>query len=531
MSYVVKKNLTTMKNKILYAVFGTVIMTASCGKKFIERSSLDGTTVSNYYNTADEIRAATSTLYGLPWSAFENRAMDAIGDAMAGNMYAGGNDDPPYINFSYAATSGRISDSWKAFYKIGGWTSALIKTFEDKKAQGSKAELLDPAIAECHFLKGTVYFYIGRLWGDAPIVNDPGGTALTGNFGIPRYYQKDVLRFALEELKLAEEGLPENDVPGRVTKYSAKGMMAKLYLYTKDYDNAKLKAQEVMSSNKYSLLADYAALFNTSANNNNSESLFAIQHQLTSNPWGSANQKNPDRGPSNMQTDEASMWNLYLPSMDIQHAYEASDLRRKGSMMEHGWTKPEWKPKGSNAKYNAFMANGYKYDTAAKDGEGGILNDTRSNIAKYVVGPGKSYGGETVLGMNTGINTMILRYADVLLIYAEAVMGANNSTTDAGALEAFNKVRTRAGLAKKNAITKDELLRERRVEFAFEGDYWFDIQRQGFAKAKAIIEAQDRGKVGIPLHVTFTEKYMFLPIPAGEILQDPELAKDPVAYY
>ena len=133
--------------------------------------------------------------------------------------------------------------------------------------------------------------------------------------------------------------------------------------------------------------------------------------------------------------------------------------------------------------------------------------------------------------MNTGINTMILRYADVLLIYAEAVLGANASTADASALDAFNKVRLRSGLPKKNTITKDDILKERRVEFAFEGDYWFDIQRQGFAKAKAIIEAQDRGKAGYPVHVTFTEKYMFLPIPAGEILQDPELAKDPVAYY
>src|SRR6185436_20021232 len=127
---------------------------------------------------------------------------------------------PPYVSFSFAATSGRIADAWKVFYKIGGWTSSLIKTFEDKKSQGGKAAILDPAIAECHFMKGTVYFYIGRIWGHAPIVNDPGGTALSGQFNIPRYYQQDVLRFALEELKLAEEGLPESDVPGRVTKNS-----------------------------------------------------------------------------------------------------------------------------------------------------------------------------------------------------------------------------------------------------------------------------------------------------------------------
>ena len=113
------------------------------------------------------------------------------------------------------------------------------------------------------------------------------------------------------------------------------------------------------------------------------------------------------------------------------------------------------------------MAGGYKYDTTVTIGEGGQKNDTRSNIAKYVVGPGASYGGETVLGMNTGINTMILRYADILLIYAEAVLGTNASTDNTDALKAFNKVRSRAGLSAKTSITTDDVLKERRVEFAF----------------------------------------------------------------
>jgi len=520
-----------MKYSKLYALLILVIATASCKKEFLDRPTLDGTTVSNFYNTAEEVRGATSTLYGLPWAGFENRAMDAIGDVMAGNEYTGGSDDPPFLNFSFASTSVRIADAWRVFYKLGGWTSSLIQAFEQKKANGGDASFIDPAIAECHFIKGTVYFYIARIWGDAPIVNDPGGLILSGNTNVPRYYKADVLRFALEELQAAEAGLPETDEPGRLTKYSAKGMMAKLYLYNKDYENAKLKAGEVIASGKYSLFSDYGAMFNSSANNNNVEALFSIQHQLTGNPWGSGNQKNPDRGPGNLQTSEASMWELYAPSMDVRAAFESGDIRRKGSMMEHGWTKSEWKPQNTNPVYNAFMSNGYVYDTIQPFGDGGQKNSTRANIAKYVVGPGKSFGGETVLGMNSGINTMILRYADVLLIYAEAVLGTQGSTSDGAALDAFNKVRTRAGLLSKSSVTLDDIMHERRVEFAFEGDYWFDIQRQGFAKAKQIIEAQNRGTADYPNYVTFTEQYMHLPIPAGEILQDPELAKEPVPYY
>lgn len=309
-------------------------------------------------------------------------------------------------------------------------------------------------------------------------------------------------------------------------------MLAKLFLYLKDYPAAKAKAAEVIASGKYDLFHDYAGMFSSSAHNNNIESLFSIQHQLAGNPWGTASQKNPERGPSNLQTSEASMWEFYIPSMVLLNACEFGDLRRKWSVMEHGWTQPNWKPKREgNNNYNNFMANGYVYDTLQATDKGGQKNTNRANIAKYVVGPGAAFGGEPVIGMNAGINTMMLRYADILLIFAEATLGNAAATTDAEALAAFNRVRRRGNLAEKSSITIDDILQERRVEFTFEGDYWFDIQRQGFAKAKQIIEAQNRGTFEEPETVTFNENHMHLPIPAGEILQDPELAKDPVAYY
>src|SRR5690606_29317658 len=166
------------------------------------------------------------------------------------------------------------------------------------------------------------------------------------------------------------------------------------------------------------------------------------------------------------------------------------------------------------------MANGYVYDTIQPTDAGGAKNATRSNIVKYFAGPGKGFGGEPVLGQNSGNNVVLLRYADVLLIYAEAALAGGESTTDASALAAFNAVRQRAGLASKTAITPEDIFRERRVEFAFEGDFWFDIQRQGFEKAKAFIEGQNRGSFdgGPKFITTFTEDKMYLPIPAGEVV-------------
>ena len=176
-----------MKNILRYTaiVLLPVVALFSSKKEFLDKPALDSTTLDNYYNTAEEARGLTSTLYGLPWAGYENRAMDAIGDVMAGNEYTGGGDDPPFINFSFASTSVRIADAWKVFYKIGGWTSEYMNALELKKSKGGDASFLDPAIAECNFFKGTVYFYIARIWGDAPIVNNPGATILSGDFNIP----------------------------------------------------------------------------------------------------------------------------------------------------------------------------------------------------------------------------------------------------------------------------------------------------------------------------------------------------------
>lgn len=530
-----------MKKIVTYVVAIALLAVASCSEDFTTRESLDGASLDNYYNSADEVRAGTSTLYsGLPWHGFLSRGMDNIGDLMSGNMYAGASDYAPYRDFTLTSTAVYVQYSWTAFYKVAGWAGSMLKALEMKKTLGGDASFLDPAIAECHFMRGTVYFYIARTWGAAPIIEDPGKTAIDGNYNIPRYIESDVFKFAENELLLAEEGLPETDVPGRVTKYTAKAMLAKLYLYLADvnddatlYSQAAAKALEVMNSAYYDLVPanQYQTMFNSSSMNNNIESIFAVQHQLAQNPWGTGNQLQCDRGPGNLSTSESNMWGSYIPSLDYIASFEPGDNRRKATIMEQGWSMPNWKPKTNDADYNAFMANGYVYDTIAPDQKGGIKTETRASIAKYIVGPGAAFGGESVIGMNTGQNFMVLRYADVLLIYAEAMLGTNASTSEGTAVEAYNKIRRRALLPEKATITKDDIMQERHIEFAFEGDYWFDIKRQGFAKAKQIIESQNRGTVYTANYVTFTESCMYLPIPLTEITQDPELTKDPVPYY
>jgi starch-binding outer membrane protein, SusD/RagB family len=542
-------NKTIMKKKYLYALVAVVITLASCKKTFTDRPALDQPSVDAFYNTEAQIKGATGTLYGLPWFDFNDKAYSCIGEVLSGNSITGDPQYSAFQNFTVSSTNSRLTEAWNAFYKVMGSANLLINTFQDKKSLGGNAEILDKGIAEARFIRGTVVFFIARIWGDAPIITDPRSIAISGDFAIPRYLQEDLLRFATEDLQYAESTLPETDVPGRVTKYSAKGMLAKVYLYKKDYANAKLKAGEVMASGKYQLFPDYFGMFSASKNNNNSESLFALQW-VNSNTWGTQNSIQAYTAPSNLLVTSDG-WSSTIPSLDLLRAYQPGDRRRKWSIMEHGNVYPDWKPvrPATTAKdidYNDFMKNGYVYDTGGSARTIGndllnVRNQARSNFSKYVVGPGSA--SEPVEKQKTQISTYLLRYADVLLIYAEATLGAAASTTDASALAAFNQVHhDRAGLPAATSLTADDILKERRVEFAFEGDYWFDIQRQGYTKAAAIIAAQERGTIdynapggtGVnSVHTTLALPYkqLFLPIPAGEVSQNPKLNEPAVHYY
>lgn len=536
---------------IFSSLLGVAILSlTACKKNFTERVSLGQPTVATFYNTAEQVRGATGTLYGLPWFNFQDKAFACIGEVMSGNSYTGDPAYSPFLNFSVSTTDPRLGEAWSSFYQIMGTANVLINTFEDKKAQGGDPAILDPGIAEARFIRGVAVFFIARIWKDAPIVTDPGKLAATGEFAIPRYFQADLLRFALEDFKFAEANLPETAPSGRVTKYSAKGMEAKLYLYQKDYANAKLKAGEIIASNKFSLFEDYFGMFSASKNNNNKESLFALQW-VNSPQWGTQNSLQAYTAPSNLLVTSDG-WSSTIPSLDLLRAYDVGDKRRSWSIMEQGHPPyPDWKPQrpaatANDIDYNDFMKNGYIYDTGSTTRTRAnpllvVANQTRSNFSKYVVGPGSS--SEPVEKQKTQINTYLLRYADVLLIYAEATLGDAASTSDPTALDAFNKVHNRSGNFNNvpvASLTKDIILHERRVEFAFECDYWFDIQRQGVDKAKQIVAAQERGTIDYTrpggvnsLHVTLNLPYdqLYLPIPLSEVTQNPKLSEPPVHYY
>lgn len=526
-----------MKRYKISLIFLSIITLVSCSKDFLDNPSPNNPTLETYYNTPEEVYAATGYLYNSVWYDYSDKAFHSIGEALSGNMltetginYDGGS----FNNFTVLSTDGLVSSTWRSLYKVAGTATVLLKTFEQKKAAiAGDAAPLDLAIAECRFIRGAAYFFIARIFKDVPIVDDPVALAGSGDYNIPRYLQADVLRFALEDFQYAKENLPSSPYqPGRVSSFSAAGMMAKVYLYLKDYENAKKFASEVISSGKYDLYPDYEKMFTSSTANNNVESLFALQWKAEGG-YGYANAVNAYAAPSPLLKPKYNTgYSSVYPTLDLLNSYDPEDKRRQWSNMEHGFTRADWK--------NDNFPNGFKYDTTGTEYETATTfrNGSRANSLKYVVGPG-SNGEKLSDNGSSDICTYILRYADVLLIYAEAVLGDAASTTDASALTAFNRVHNRNGNfgnVAQTVLTKDIILKERRAEFAYEGDFWFDIQRQGFARAKQIIEAQERGSYtgnGINhFSATLTsENQLFLPIPQSETVSDPQLLQPAVPYY
>ncbi|MDE1191087.1 MAG: RagB/SusD family nutrient uptake outer membrane protein [Arachidicoccus sp.] len=530
-----------MKNKIVYT-FLLLVVLVSCKKSFLDLTNPNGPTLDNYYATADQVQGATAFLYNQPWSSYIDKAFNCIGDILSGNMLSSAGDanygNNSYVYFTVQATDGNNLLAWQANYKVAGNATVLMTTFQQKLAAATAEQqgFLNEGIAEAQFIRGAAYFNIARVWGDVPIIADPIALASATNYNIPRYQQKDVLQFALNDFKAAFENLPADPiVTGRASKYSAEGMMAKLYLYRGDYDSAAAAAKDVIESGKYALFSDYLGMFTNPNNNNNSESLFALQW-IAQGGYGYANAEQAYCAPASLlKPDFNTGYSSVIPSLDLINAYDFGDKRKGWSIMQEGYTNPNWK--------NVNFPNGFVYDTmpgGQQDDATHITTGTRSNVLKYVIGPADNNGANPFPTNSQGGNSMctyMLRYADVLLIYAEAVLGTNASTADGDALAAFNQVHQRAGLTAVTSLTKDLILHERRVEFAFEGDYWFDIQRQGFAKAKQIMEAQERGTLngdGTVNHTGVTvssASQLFLPIPSSEITADPELAKPAVPYY
>lgn len=529
------------KNSIYSGLFVALLLLVGCSKDFLDRSPEDTLVDKNYYQTDNQVLMGTAPLYNVVWFDYNDKASFAIGDARGGTLFSG-SSWTSHVRFNTSSVEDEVLFSWRAFYNTIGQCNSVIRNITNFAGPAVSEKMKKHGIAEARFMRGLAYAYLVRNYQAVPIITD--NTGLLTDTTISRNTVESVWEFIIRDLRYAAKNLPETPMAiGRLTKWSAEGMLAKMYLTRaglnhsegsrdqKDLDSARYYAKDVIDNSGAKLMANYEDLFKT-ANNNNSESLFALQWVFNGD-WGTQNTVQAYMAFNSSITGFSDGWGIdHGATADILKAYEPADsVRRKATFM-----------------FNGDRYNYIRQTVGGNTRELVVDNPNRANVKKYVVGQTADNNGKVAF-MRTEINTYMLRLAEVYLIYAEAVMGNASSTSDAEALKYFNAIRTRAGLASKTSITFDDIFREKRIECAMEGVQWYEFVRLYYfnqAKALDILSKMDKGNYTITRvegsnppkwNITYNPVYypvdatrFFLPYPEVELTQAPNLRKPPVPY-
>lgn len=495
-----------MKTKYIISTIALTGVLALTGcEDFLEQKNTHDLNQQTFFDSEAALRAATAPLYNYVWAGFNDKFYYGMGDGRANNITAQYSDYIyPYTNLSETSLSQGLTDAWNSFYSVVAQANNTINNITDYSAPTLSEDSKRVSIAEARFMRGTAYWYIASLWGVGIIYTNT--SSMVNNYVVPANPGVDVIEFAIRDLEYAAKYLPKTPADaGRVTCYSAYGMLSRVYLsmagLTTDglyngsnvatdfnrgtrnqtyLDLAKRAALKVIAESGAGLIDNYGDLFAAKSFNNNSESLFQLQ-------WLPATQANSSAcgntmvrflAWSTMVADKDAwggatycswnLWEEFKTYKDETLGKTVDDaVRRHYSVASYGEFYPDMNMKNG----------GYTYGETENPGNQG------ANIKKYVIGTTADNGGISEPG-NSGTNTYMMRLAEVYLNYTEAVLGNSASTTDT---EYFNRVRTRAKVESKKSITYEDLRHERRMEFAFEGQYWYDLVRRSYYRQQEVI--------------------------------------------
>lgn len=508
----IKKIMNNYRKYILIGMLVPFMVLCSCSNDFLDAPSENQLTPADLPEGITAFDGIAESLYFKPWFTFNDKFLIAVGDMYAGNAFT---FDGAYAQFKDAQVTSQnpiLAEGYVSLFSVIDQSNNLMKLVEERKSELPEASYKN-AMAISRFMRANAYFYLVRVFGAVPIVNGAGTAAQP-----KRNVIDDVYKFIKLDLEFAAENLPDNSVkPGYVNSTVAKGMLAKVHLTLKEYTECAAITQKIIGG-QFSLIQNYGNLFSSPENNNSAESMFALQWKAIATQWGTQNTNQAYIVPAGSGiTGGGDGWGVYLPSISLQNQFEPNDARKINTIMTDGDVYPELlKSQG-----------GFKYKK--------ILSPTASNFRKYIVGSAAERND--VFFMRTSQNTIILRYSDILLMHAEAMLAGASLTTETSALSAFNAVRIRAGLPTKAVLTRTDLFHERRIEFALEGQYFFDLKRRGMSEALPIISQQEVGFFSddartdlISRKITPASNYFELPIPQSAIDANPSLLDAPIPF-
>lgn len=533
-----------------------------CKRDFLDRKPEDSIVDANFYQTNEQVLAGSAPLYNKVWFTYLDKPSYGIGDGRGGTLFTG-SQQIENIRLETKATTSDVYEAWQSFFNTVGQSNLLINNLNKYAGPAVAENIRLHAIAEARFMRGLAYSYLVQNWGAVPVITN--NNTLLQDTTIARNTPESVWEFILRDIRFASENLPPVSVQrGRLNKWSAEGMLAKMYLTRSgvgsngtrrqsDLDSAKYFAKRAIDNSGAALMQNYEDLFMTK-NNNNAETMFALQWKYDGG-YGVGNSVQAFLAFGSSITGFSDGWGGDVgASKYIMDKYEPADKRRKATFMypgDHYSYIHQAVPDPQNPGKQKIVE--LDVPVNSKDATTGEQYNTRAWVKKYVVGRPEDNEGK-VLQQNTEINTYMLRLSDAYLIYAEAVLGNNASTSDPLAIQYFNAVRVRAGLSPKSSITYDDIHNERLLEFAMESQAWYDLVRLYYwnpAKALSIISSQDRGgyrvvpnqlpgptswvvkedpNYTLPRRLSVTAANFFLPLPAIELTRAPNLNKPPVPY-
>lgn len=525
--------------KTIYVILTCVIFLSACSESFLDRIPEDSYVEDNFYSSDEALSAATSPLYTRAWFDYNSGAIVSIGSLRANDAYTPWGE-PEWTTFQVTALHNGLVSTWKGLYGVVTMANSTIEGIKTKATSDVSEEAKSSAIAEARLMRAAAYFYMLRLWG--PVILFEDNQAIVDNPICPLNLESDVFQFIINDLTYAADHLPEQATAGRATSWSAKGLLAKVYLARSgwnggtrdesDLEKARLYAGDVCENSGLNLLPSYENLFKYKYNNNE-ESLLAMQW-VPLGDWNVCNTLYSTLSISDISGGVA-VWGAPEATYDQIMQYEPNDtLRLNATFMIEGTYYP----------YLNIAEGGYTYP--------GNSTGTAMNKKGAVGGPNDDNDGKVAV-MNSPLNTYILRLADTYLTYAEAYLG-NNSTINSGpGLAYFNKVRERAGLEAKSTITFEDIIRERRCEFGMEYTNWLDMttwykwkpdymlsyfnsQKRG---VRAIVKRGDNpgerivteDETAAPnFEIVITNDNIFFPYPESDVIQNPLLREDPQPY-
>lgn len=501
----------------------TLLLLAGCVDDFLNHTPPVERTQDNFFQSQSDAEQGLYAIYevltfshGRDNNGFH--PFDLVSNILSDDAYAGGSgpgDQPDLLDLNrhnIAVTNSKAAGIWSDRYTGIYRANLLLENIDNISFQSeSEREIF---AAEARFLRALFYYDLVRFFGNVPLFTNP---LTADDIRVEQADPDEVYTFLVEELLESIPGLRET-IPsgelGRASTWAAKSMLGRIYLFHQDYAQPVLGAgdlpvtrqevaghlEDVINNSGHELLDDFSDLWGIDGNNNN-EAIFSVQHIETSfGDWDFLNGSIGNwattmtgmRGVG-FNANYSSGWSFQPVNPDLVDAFDPdTDTRYIVSILD---------PEEEDVNHNA--AEMYQWQGYAFKKFYPRRNDVPAVNTEF----------------NWPYNRPVVRFADVLLMAAELEAP--------GAQEYFNRVRQRAYGENFVEIpaTRQNILAERRLEFAGEGMRYWDLLRMGLNTAAENINAQETGNIPIEFQ---TERMGLLPIPQSEInLSDQSLQQNP----